>query len=179
MVRKLPGSKESSDAKLRYLIESGEYDSSLYVVNTALDICKKGTRWHAHLCNSAGIIACERAKAIDAKSWYEQCQQIRERVFPENHTEIANIYNNLANALICAGGSPETLEEAETLYKKCLAIDATKPEDETRRLKHLRHFNLGNVYTWMGKYDDAVCQIILAQQMVRENFGAATHWDAV
>jgi tetratricopeptide (TPR) repeat protein len=163
----------------RYLIESGEYESSLYVVSTALNICKKGTKWHAHLCNSAGIIACERAKAIEAKARYEECLKIRERVFPKNHTEIANIYNNFANSLICAGGSTEALEEAEALYLKCLEIDATKPEDETRRLKHIRHFNLGNVYTWLERYDDAVREILSAQQMVRENFGAATHWDAV
>ncbi|ORX93670.1 hypothetical protein BCR34DRAFT_580375 [Clohesyomyces aquaticus] len=57
--------------------------------------------------------------------------------------------------------------------------ESTKPENETRRLKHLRHFNLGNVYTWMGQHEEAMEQIILAQQMVREVFGARTHWDVI
>jgi tetratricopeptide (TPR) repeat protein len=144
-----------------------------------LSICKKDTMWHAHLCNSAGIIACERAQAIQAKSWYEKCLTIRETLLDKNHIEVSNIYNNYANSLICAGDSEEALDDAEALYKRCLEIDAPKPDEETRRLRHIKVFNLGNVYTWMGRYEEAIKQIIAAQKLVCENFGAGTHWDAV
>ena len=73
----------------------------------------------------------------------DRCMEIRKRLYPPDHEEMANMYNNYAMLHLTREVTPETIEEAESLLRKAIKIDLTKPEDERNRILHIRYLNMG------------------------------------
>lgn len=148
-------------------------------MRTAEIVCydKNGLTW-AHLCNTAGCIEYERGHPAQAKPYMEISRAIREKLLPPDHEDIADSYNNFANYLLTESLDWSVLDEAESLYKKSVAIHMTKPADEYTRVLHTRHINLGAVYTWKKQYDLAEKHIEIARNFAIQTFGPECHFQA-
>ncbi|KUJ06621.1 uncharacterized protein LY89DRAFT_790467 [Mollisia scopiformis] len=160
---------------LRYLMESGAWSEFLELANLA---CKdKETLQWAHLCNSAGLVECERGNAKAAFVYMNTSRRIREKLLPSDHEELANIYNNYANVIMTESQDEASLAMAESLYLKALEIDKSKPEEESALILHIRWLNLATVWMFQKRYKEAVEAVETGRHYAIKNFGPACHFD--
>ena len=101
--------------------------------------------------------------------------EIREKLLPPDHEELANIYNNLGNAY----KSDCKFDEALRLYNKAVAIDMKKPIKERDQILHIRHLNIGSAYAQKGDIDQAKRHIKIGRTYAVKHFGDGTHYEAM
>ena len=107
-----------------YLIESGDHNESLRVVEVAQKMCldKEGLVY-AQLCNNAGCIYFE-LNSGSAEESFNECKRIRIDKLPNDHSDLANVYNNLALYYTSVG----KIHEAYTLMERRLEMARNDPE---------------------------------------------------
>ncbi|KAJ5113782.1 hypothetical protein N7456_002316 [Penicillium angulare] len=103
------------------------------------------------------------------------CQDIREKLLPEDHEELANTYNNLANVHLSVRG----YEEALGLYMKAISIDKKKPPREMEQILYLRYLNVANTYAFMGKHKEARDYTEAGRELAIRIFGNDSHYAGV
>lgn len=165
--------------RFRHLVETGEFDLCLKIIETAKDACKDHFPLvYAHLCNSAGVMLNERANPKEALRQYSICCEIREKQLPPNHPEMSNIYGNLATVLPMEPGTERALREAKSLLWKAIDIDVGNVASEGKGLLYLRYQNIGMVHAFLGEYNDALKYLEMGRACTRELFGQDEHWEA-
>jgi tetratricopeptide (TPR) repeat protein len=124
-----------------YLIESGEHNESLQVVEVAQEMCldKEGLLY-AQLCNNAGCIYFE-LNSGSAEESFNECKRIRIEKLHDDHSELANVYNNLSLYYTSVG----KIEEAYTLMKRRLEMAINDPETGAAYLG-FAHLGLGRIH---------------------------------
>ncbi len=157
-------------------MEKGSWAECMDLIATAELVCedKEGLIW-AHLCNTAGIVEYERGNAERSYPYMNKSREIRERLLPENHMDVSDVLNNYGNLLMTDSESGTSLASALELYQRAANIDNAAPQGE--RVLHIRHINIGAVYTFQGQYDLAVTHYELARKYAIATFGKGRHFD--
>jgi tetratricopeptide (TPR) repeat protein len=159
-------------------MESGAWSEFLDLMATADLACKdKETLQWAHLCNSAGLVECERGNSKAAYVHMNTSRRIREKVLPFDHEELANTYNNYANVIMTESQDKASLAMAESMYLKALEIDKSKPEEESALILHIRWLNLATVWMFQKRYAEAIEAVETGRQYAIKKFGLACHFD--
>jgi tetratricopeptide (TPR) repeat protein len=156
-----------------YLLESGEPNESLKVVTVAQEMCldKEGLLY-AQLCNNAGCIHFE-LNSSSAEDSLNECRRIRVAKLHEDHSELANIYNNLALYYTSVG----RIEEAYSLMKRRLEMALNDPETEVAYLG-FSHLGLGRIYLLRAQDGDDVAALehFEAAHNLWEPLGSSGNW---
>jgi len=81
-------------------MECGAWEEELELMRTALWLCKdKEGLIYANLANSLGEMECERGHIEEAHKYMDKSLEIRRRLLPPDHEEVANGLNNYANII--------------------------------------------------------------------------------
>jgi tetratricopeptide (TPR) repeat protein len=69
--------------------------------------------------------------------------------------------------------------EALDCYQKAIDIDLLKPETERNKILHIRHLNMGSVYTNLKQYSKAQSHIETGRQYAIKTFGKDTYYESM
>jgi tetratricopeptide (TPR) repeat protein len=158
-------------------MECGAWSQFRMLIKVAFEVCEdKESIEYAHLIMSAASVECESGNAKNAYPFIDKAMEIRKRLLPPDHEELANLYHNYANIHLTYEVTPKTIDGAKRTLHKALEIDMTKPEIERNKILHLRHLVLALTYTLDGDYDQAWTHIDNAQRYAVETFGPKCHF---
>jgi hypothetical protein len=154
-------------------MQFGEEEFEL--MNTAMKLCEdKDGLIYAHLCKSISCVEMERAYADAALPYIQKSLEIRQRLLPPDHEELANLFNNYGNMILQAYRE-NTSQEFIDLQLKAISIDMTKPKAERELILHIRHANTGRALRLLEKYEEAIWYIEEARKYALNNFGPEGH----
>jgi tetratricopeptide (TPR) repeat protein len=160
-------------------MEIGAWAEFWPLATFAMEACEDKTSLeYAALCTCAGQLECERGRAAFAKPFQKTAMDIRTQRLPWDHPDMADVYNNFANIINVEWESDEALDEAMVMFQKAIQIDETKPLDERSKVLHVRHMNLGTLYTCQEKWAQAEAELAQGHHYALQLFGPDTHWDA-
>ena len=106
---------------------------------------------NAALLSLIGDVKKKKASYSEALEYYQKSLAILEKVYGQEHPDIATSYNNIGEVYRSQGKYPEALE----YYKKCLAI-RKKVYSQEHLFIATTYNNIGAVYNSEGKYSEAI-----------------------
>lgn len=163
-----------------YLMECGAWEEELELMRTAMEICedKDGLTW-ANLANSLGCTETERGHVASAHAYIERTLQIRQKLLPEDHEDIANSYNNYAN-IILLDLQPGACEKATDYYFRAIEIFSKAPEENKNKIPlHVPHTNISRAMRLLKRYDEAIKHANLSRSCAVAILGPGNHFDGL
>ncbi|KAM0543151.1 hypothetical protein ACHAPJ_012493, partial [Fusarium lateritium] len=159
-----------------YLFEASSMQEGDEILEVAFLCCeKRDTLIYATLCQTAGVIQREQGKTSLAYPWSRKAMDIRKRLLPANHPDLANIYTNTAGALL----TDYRTDEAIRMYTSALDINLKLPRDQQIKIVFLQYINLSVANGYKQAYDEAYEMLQLAHEAIIEAFGQGTHYEAM
>ena len=136
-------------------MESGAWSEELELMQTAMELCtdKEGLVY-ANLANSLGQTECERSHVDEAHKYMGKSLEIRKRLLPADHVEVANGLNNFAN-IVFQELKPGACERALALYEQSIEISLMDDVHRTKFL-HIPHTNISRVLRVLQRYDELI-----------------------
>lgn len=131
-------------------MECGAWQENIELMATAMPLCadKEGLVY-AHLANSLGCNEYERGHTEVASEYVRKSLEIRQRLLPPNHEEIANSLNNWGNVVLQSGRAEDCVRAIE-YWKTCVSILTTTPKDHRDRFLHIPYINMSKALRVMG-----------------------------
>ncbi|KAF2269252.1 hypothetical protein CC78DRAFT_575351 [Lojkania enalia] len=162
-----------------HLNEIASWNQFMDVITVGLKACEdKESLLYPHLQATAASMEAERAHTTKAKPYFDDCVRIREKLLPEDHIELANIYASKANMLLTEQ-LDGAAEKAIELYKKAVEIDKSKPADSQQDgFLFIRYINWGFALRCRKKWIEAIEMMELARKYAVKLFGHNCHWEA-
>lgn len=161
-------------------MESGSWSEEVELMSTAMEVCEdKNGLLFAHLCNSYGCMESERAHTDVATPMMLRCLDIRKRLLPENHFELANIYNNYGNTTLQGYKTPDAPQRAYELHQKGMKIFSSLSEADQNEIMYIPYFCLSRSSRALGRYEDALRFGEAARSYVVRKFGVGSFFDAL
>ena len=159
-------------------MESGAWPEELEMMQTAMQLCEdKEGLIYANLANSLGQMECERGHIAEAYKYMGASLQIRQRLLPNDHVEIANGFNNYAN-IVFLELKPGGCEKALEMYQQ--SIDITmKHENHRKKFLHIPHTNIARVMGVLKRYDESIEHANLSRKYAIPQMGSFTHFDGL
>ena len=159
-------------------MESGAWSEELEMMRTAMQVCEdKESLVYANLANSLGQMECERSHVAEAHKYMDASLQIRQRLLPSDHVEIANGLNNYAN-IIFLELAPGACEKALEMYQQCIDI-TMKHENHQKKFLHIPHTNISRVMGVLRRYDESIQHANLSRKYAVAQMGSNTHFDGL
>ncbi|TAQ87148.1 hypothetical protein B7494_g4534 [Chlorociboria aeruginascens] len=163
-----------------YLREVGSWSENLELMNTAFKVCEdKESLLYAHLCNSYGCMESERGLGEVAIPMMLKCLEIREKLLPSDHIELANIYNNYGNTVEQAYLTPDAFQRASDLHKKGYEIYSKLPLAAQDEVMYIPYLSWARSSRMLGDYKNALEYSRIGREYVIKKFGAGSFFDAV
>ena len=132
-----------------------EYDKTIQLNNTALDICRKNYgEVHANVANcynNIGMLYNTMGNYEKALEFYEKSLLIRKEVYDESHSEIAVSYSNIGAVYLKLNDFDNALKYGN------MALDMSKSIfGENNPQVAIDYNNIGNMYLSKGDYEKAI-----------------------
>ena len=154
-----------------YLLEVGEADESLHMIEIAQDACvdKEGVLY-SQLCNNAGCIQFEKNSNVRCWENFSTSLRIRKKLLPPDHSDLANTYNNIGNYYASIG----QLDDALAMHTESFKI-RDREEDRLPQYKGLSNLGIGKVFALRGDYVEAENRFEKARKFVQP-LGQSGYW---
>ena len=156
-----------------YLRYTGRYDDAYRYGDEALKLCGDKVRDElSYATTLLNVATAERAggRYDDSLTHYTMAERIYDRLLEKNDYLYAALYNNLS--LLCqARGDHE--ESAQNLEK---ALEIISGIDERRIEQAITRTNLAQAYIRLGRLDDAMGQLVSADDIFEKEGGDDFHY---
>lgn len=161
-------------------MESGSWSEEVELMDTALTVCEdKDSLIYAHLCNSYGCMESERSHVGVAIPLMLKSLEIRQKLLPADHFELANSYNNYGNTIMQGFLTPDAFQQASDLHQKSMDIFLTKSQAEKDEIMYIPMFSGSRSARLLGDYAKALRLAEGSREYVLKKFGANTFFDAL
>ncbi|TGO07322.1 hypothetical protein BTUL_0292g00080 [Botrytis tulipae] len=167
------------DAEKPYLMECGTWEEELELMKTAMRLCtdKEGLVY-ANLANTLGEMECERGHLEAAHEYMDKSLEIRRRLLPPNHEEVANGLNNYGN-IILQNLDTGDCEKALKYYEECIRINMQCPESHNRKFLHIPHTNIARLLRVTEDYAGSIRHTELSRKYSIDFLGPDNHFDGL
>jgi len=159
--------------RCRYLLEIGRYNASESLLRIGFHHAKDESIPHTNLCVNMGQVLCERGQDMSALHYNDIVLKVRQKFLDTNHSEIANALSNSALSMVGCG---RDLDRALEMLLQSLQIDLSNPEEDHKKVLHLRHFNTGFAYRALGKLREARYHVEKASACAEAEFGRESRY---
>ncbi|CAF0819976.1 unnamed protein product [Adineta steineri] len=116
-----------------------------------------------HYYSQLGFAHLNKGDYEKAISYYNQALEIREKIFPSNHPNLATSYSNIGSVYDNMGEYSRAVSYHEKAVEIC---EKTLPSNHLHLAQSYN--NIGNIYTKMGEYSKALSSLEKALEICRK-----------